>query len=182
MVRIIIGFVLILFDFSIGAENNIIGLLPDFVGFIFLFFGMKAEQDKCATFKQDKKYMIPFAIYGYGIYLGNLYGIIGEQNPYVICASAIVSMLTYVYTMFLVIRGIKHAEESYSVKIGSHRMTYIWKITAMCYFLENGTLLLSIGQLYMIFYLAGMVSRIVFIVYTTQAAIVYSERKRNNRL
>lgn len=204
MFRIIIGMVFILFDFflyvgestrgimfnytditmisPLDQLQNIIPILPDFIGFAFLFFGMKAEQDTCKCFKQDKKFMIPFGILGYGICLANLYGQLGVFNEYIVYAFGFLSVLTYVYSTYLVANGINFVEKSYSVVVGGKRMTYIWRVFAMVIFLEFISRIARLGEMYTICFIAKNIAGIVFVVYTTQAAILYSERKRNNRL
>lgn len=180
MFRIIVGLFLILFEFSLGADGHVIGLLPDFIGYLLLFFGMKAEQDKCRHFKQDKKFMIPFAVYAYAIYLANLYAQLSKLNDYVQILSAVVSISMVIYTVYILVKNFEFIENSYSVKIGSKRLMYILRVMAMCYFLAYGAQIIGIPSL--ILYLAGFASQIVIFVYATQAAIVYSEFKRNNRL
>lgn len=211
MLRIIIGMALVLFDvfFYVGGnamgimfeyselalasgENvpvmeNIVGLFPDFIGFILLFFGMKAEQEKIKPFRHNKKYMLPFAIFGYGVYLANLYGELGGLGSALILLCGLVSVFSYIYAFFLIAKGLEFAEESYSVHIGAKRVSYIWKVYAMCCFLEYGALLIGVLKeglplLYIICYAAKIIGGIVAVVYITQAAIIYGEYRRNNRL
>ena len=201
MLRIIIGLIMILFGFELKiADKYVVGLIPDFVGYLFLFFGMKAEQDKCVSYKRDKLFMLPFAIYSYAVYLGNLYGLIPTiKIPYInLNASRIfefVSMLMVIYTTYIIYKGLKMAEDSFSVELRSKRVMYIWRVRVLCSVMENLTfmvwdfcdegyesILSVVGPMYLVMSVANIVAGIVMAVYVTQVAIIYSELKRNNRL
>ncbi|MBE5927274.1 MAG: hypothetical protein E7270_09965 [Lachnospiraceae bacterium] len=187
MLRIIIGLLLILFELNLGAGSYRIGLIPDFIGYVFLFFGMKAEQEKCLTYKKDKLYMIPFCLFSYAIYMGDLYGIIeGLVIPVVnidvrlLCT--FISMLLGIYTTYSIYKGVKTVEESFSVELKTKRIMYIWRIRVLCSFMEYLSLILVVGEMYLVMAIANIISGIVMAVYVTQVAIIYSELKRNNRL
>lgn len=187
MLRIIIGLLLILFELNLGVGSYRIGLIPDFIGYVFLFFGMKAEQEKCLTYKRDKLYMIPFCLFSYAIYMGDLYGVIeGLVIPVVnidvrmLCT--FVSMLLGIYTTYAIYNGVKKVEESFSVELKTKRIMYIWRIRVLCSFVEYLSLILVIGEMYLVMAIANIISGIVMAVYVTQVAIIYSELKRNNRL
>ena len=187
MLRIIIGLILILFEFNLGAGNHRIGLFPDFIGYVFLFFGMKAEQAKCLTYKKDKLFMIPFGIFSYAIYMGDLYGLIEGFNIPVInidarMISSFVFMLMCIYTTYAIYKGMKAVEDSFSVELKTKRIMYIWRIRVLCSFMEYLSLIIAFGGMYFVMAIANIVSGIVMAVYVTQVAIIYSELKRNNRL
>lgn len=187
MLRIIIGLILVLFEFNLGAENNVLGLLPDFVGYLFLFFGMKAEQEKCISYKKDKMYMLPFCVFSYGIYLGNLYGLIESTKIPVIDVEAsivasIVSMCICIYSTYVIYKGLKMVEERFSVVLKTKRVMYIWRIRVLCSFLENFAKIALLFEMWLVMSIANIVAGVVVVVYVTQVAIIYSELKRNNRL
>lgn len=187
MLRIIIGLILILFEFSLGAEGFVIGLIPDFIGYAFLFFGMKAEQDKCISYKKDKMFMIPFCIYSYAIYLGNLYGLIENTkipyiNIYVGRVCDFVSMLICIFTTYAIYKGMKTVEESFSVELRTKRVMYIWRVRVLCSFAENLAKIIAVFEMWLVMSVANIIAGIVMAVYVTQVAIIYSELKRNNRL
>lgn len=187
MLRIIIGLILILFEIYLGAEGHRIGLIPDFIGYLFLFFGMKAEQDKCITYKKDKLFMLPFAVYSYAIYLGDLYALIeGKEIPFVKIDLRIfctfISMLMCVYTTYAIYKGTKAVEDNFAVELKTKRIMYIWRIRVLCSFLEMLSIIIASGEMYLVMSVANIVAGIVMAVYVTQIAIIYSELKRNNRL
>ncbi len=187
MLRIIIGLILILFEIYLGAEGHRIGLIPDFIGYLFIFFGMKAEQNKCISYKKDKLFMLPFAIYSYAIYLGDLYALIENTTiPFlnidlrIVCT--FISMMICIYSTYIIYRGLKSVEENFSVELKTKRVMYIWRIRVLCSFMEMLSIIIAVGEMYLVMSIANIVAGIVMAVYVTQVAIIYSELKRNNRL
>lgn len=182
MVRIIIGLILVLFDLNLGAENVILGLFPDFIGYILMFFGMKSLEIHSQSYKKNKMFMLPSAILTYALYMGNLYGIILSWPLMANMLITSFTILLKVVTSYMIVAGVKEIERNNANKLGAMRMEYIWRVYALCSFFLIVAQCLQIGPMFILMALSIAVSGIVFIVYTSQTAIIYSELKRNNRL
>lgn len=182
MVRIIIGLILVLFDLNLGVENVILGLFPDFIGYIFIFFGMRSVENHAKSYKRYKMFMIPSIILTYALYMGNLYGVILSWPEIVSMTITAFTIILKTVTTYILVIGIKEIENNSANKIGGMRMEYIWRVYALCSFFLIVAQVLAVGPMYLLMALSIAISGIVFIVYTSQTAIIYSELKRNNRL
>lgn len=130
MENIFIGMLLVFLDFTIKLDSNriIIGLIPDFIGYILMMKGLKELIATSEEFEKAKQLAYGMAIYTGVLYAMDLFGIsssIWWFFSYALGAGALAGELV---VAFWIIKGLTRFEILYNRNLQAENLLYIWKI------------------------------------------------------
>lgn len=129
MNNIFIGFIFILFDFTLSFNENTLSLLPAFVGYWFLGKGLVELQDRSESITKAipfAKFMIVFSAI---TWLINLFAI---PLGFVGIAIGFVETVLSIYVSYLVVVGIKEVEEYHQADLQADKLKQAWLISTIC--------------------------------------------------
>ncbi len=125
MIQMLIGFVFVFLDFDITHNISKIGLLPDFIGYIFLYKGLQELAKDSPLFKKMKPYTIGMAIYTGILYFCDLKGFTLYLGGY----SLILRVISFIFSLYIsykIIMGIIKIEEVNESDLNGDTLKRIW--------------------------------------------------------
>lgn len=133
MHNIFIGLLLVFFDFSLNLGSMHIGLIPDFIGYIYIRKGIMELTEHSEWFSKINNITLGMAIYSGVIYCLDLLGISTSMNNAVITfILGIVSTVVMLYITYGIVMGIKDMETGLGCDLNSSGLIMTWKIYAVC--------------------------------------------------
>lgn len=137
------GFFFIFLDFSIDFDTMRIGLIPTFVGYLLLFFGLAELSEESSRFEKIRPFCIVMAVYTGFLWVGDLFGLSLTAPPVVwILLSAVAVVLSY-YISYCIIWGIGDIEASNRYPLSAERLKKCWfalvilhMISFLCAFMQ----------------------------------------------
>lgn len=170
MNNIFIGFIFILFDFTLNFNENTLSLLPAFVGYWFLGKGLVELQDRSENITKAiplAKFMIVFSAI---TWLINLFaiplGVVGA-------AIGLVETVFSIYVSYLVVVGIKEVEEYHQADLQADQLKKAWLMSTICRLCVG--LLIWVPFLILIAIVAAFIIHIYFMVILNNAKKAYYE-------
>lgn len=159
MENFFIGFLFIFLNFNITVSNHVIGLLPFFVGYIFIKRGIKEFDGQVPAFEKIKtfsKIMIAVGIVVYimdflAINIGGIYFLV-----------SVVALAANIYTSYCITEGILYIEETKGINILGTELRSMWKITVIT--LCAATVTVFIPLLNIIATLINIVCIVLFLI------------------
>ncbi|MGM9649480.1 MAG: hypothetical protein ACI3XY_05870 [Butyricicoccaceae bacterium] len=161
MRNIFIGFFLIFLDLNLTFDTSVLGLLPDFVGYLFLLRGLKELEGSSTRFVQIRPFVIGMVIYSAVIYVLDLLGI-SVQLDWLGLLIGIVGTVVSLYISYVVIQGVREMETGYGVDLNGQQLESLWKIMAIVQMLVYVGAFLPI--LLILFAIVGVVLSILFLI------------------
>ena len=164
------------FNFNIGESK--IGLIPDFLGYIFMFKGVEElamESDKFTKVKLHIKLMIGYTLF---VYIMDLLGISGQINQIFNMMLGIIFAIIALYITYNIVRGIADIEERYNYNLKSDKLYFLWKARVIFTVLVYITTFIS--ELVLIIIIIGFIINVYFIVELYNSKNLYYELKLNN--
>ena len=159
MENFFIAFVFIILNFNITVSNHAVGLIPTFVGYIFIKRGVAEFEGKVPHFEKLKlfsKIMIAVGIVVYimdflALNIGGVYFIV-----------SVVMLAAAVYTSFNVVEGVLYLEETKQIDLLGAKTRRMWMV--MIIGNVAATVTVFIPFLNVIATLASFVCNILFLV------------------
>ncbi len=159
MENFFIGFLFIFLNFNITVSNHVIGLLPGFVGYIFINRGIKEFEGKVPAFDKVRifakimiwVYLAVYVMDFLAINIGSVYFIV-----------SVAMLAANIYTSFNITEGILWLEETKDINIFGEELRRMWKfmIIANCV----STVTVFIPVLNIIATVAVLVITILFLI------------------
>lgn len=129
MNNIFLGFIFILFDFTLNFNESTLSLMPAFVGYWFLGKGLVELQGRSESITKAiplAKFMIVFSAI---TWLINLFAI---QLGLVGTAIGLVETVFSIYVSYLVVVGIKEVEEYHQADLQANKLKQAWLMSTIC--------------------------------------------------
>jgi len=161
MRKIFIGMIFIFLDFTISLETTRIGLIPDFVGYIFLVQGLSELAAQSPRFEKVRPFATGMAIYTAILYALDLFGVSildGIVNWLLGLTSTVVSL----YISYNVVVGVRDIEMTLSRDLNGSNLLSIWKVYAVVSLAIYILYLIPVINLLLI--IAGFAMGIVFLI------------------
>lgn len=130
MRNIFIGLLLIFLDFHVDLDATRIGLIPDFVGYIFMINGLNELTHKSIRFSKIRPFAVGMAVYTGILYAMDLLAIsinIGSLALLLGLASTIISL----YISYNIVMGVKDMEIAYTQQLNGDNLLTMWKVLAV---------------------------------------------------
>lgn len=164
---IFVGLLLTFLNFDITIGDSIIGILPNFVGFIMIVSGLKELSKENSFFTKTIPFAKGMVVYSAILYALNLFGLSGNSS-WIIALAGILATITDLYISYNIIQGIFDMEKAYNVDLNGSNLFRIWKPLAVLKVLSY--IVLLVPMLAVIFIIATFVLTIIFMAsfYTTK--------------
>ncbi len=130
MGNIFSGYLFIFLNFNLTIGNCTIGLIPTFVGYIFMVKGLRELSDRSAQFKKIRPLAIGMGIFSGLLYLGDLFGVavnLGGIGILLGLASTVISL----YIAYAIIQGIQDIEAFFGADLNSAKLKSAWTLMAI---------------------------------------------------
>lgn len=130
MRNIFIGLLFIFLDFHFDFNATRIGLIPDFVGYIFMINGLNELTHKSMRFSKIRPFAVGMAIYTGVLYAFDLLAVsvnLGGLSLLLGLASTIISL----YISYNIVMGVKDIEVAYSQRLNGDHLLTMWKVVAV---------------------------------------------------
>ncbi len=163
MSNIFFRFLLIFLDFNFTInEIFIIGLIPDFAGYILMVKGLDTLAHESFHFERIRPFAVGMGIYSGIIYAFDLFGL-SSQISFFGSILGIASIIISLYISYVIILGIREIENNNTVDLKSKSLMTCLAIMAIFQCL---TLVFS-------FFLITSIISIVFIIFSLLINIVF---------
>lgn len=120
----------IFLDFNLDLGVNRIGLIPDFIGYIFLINGLNELSYKNVRFSKIRPFAVGMAIYTGVLYAFDLLAVsvnLAGLSLLLGLASTIISL----YISYSIVMGVKDMEIAYSQQLNGDSLLTMWKVLAV---------------------------------------------------
>ena len=164
------GFVIMLFDINISLGQGTIGLLPDFVGYLFLINGFNLMAQEGQRFIKTKPYAVFMAAYSLILYVLNIFGLtaaLGGMGLLIEITALAVSW----GVEYEIIKGIQDMEDRYDEYLNGDMLMVTWIVqvvatlaTLIFMFFETISFISSV---------ASLVAAVVFVIQFYRAKQYY---------
>lgn len=140
MQNIFTGFLLVFINFDLNFGNMKIGLVPDFLGYIFMIKGLDEMARESLLFSKARPYA-NFMIYYTGImYILDFFGLSASYETIVYILSVLSAVIS-LYISYNIMMGVLDIEKNYNIFLDGHELKNAWVLKAvfsvLLYFLKN---------------------------------------------
>ena len=161
MNSLFIGFLFIFLNFNIKMGEATIGLIPSFVGFIFLLKGINELSGESPLFKKAKPLSIFMILYSAFLYILDILAITNTQILLTIFL-AIINIVTSLYIYYIIVSGVKDIEESRNAFLNSSKLRARWNLMALFQLLSLLSMLIL--PMAIIFIIVSFIATILFLI------------------
>ena len=151
MYKVFIGMFFILLDFNVRfAQTHVFSLLPSFVGYLLIAFGLKSVADKNVYFDMGRRLSWVMFVLTLISYISNAAALSYMFQMPALVLSIMVVLGTIVDT-YLIVRGCSDEEYETGISWNAGKLTKFWMFYAVFTLLQNAVLLLiPVAEVYMI--------------------------------
>lgn len=137
------GLILSFFNFNITTSVNLIGLLPDFIGYLLILRGCR--QLMPSVWLEKLRGPAVFMIFVTGVeYFFNLLGIVIMHEIVIIFVLlGIMGTVVRIYILYCLTRAVKDISGQLDVYLGGDKLHKAWLVIAICQAVDIFCLLLS---------------------------------------
>jgi len=165
----------IFFDFNIDTETARIGLIPDFIGYILIVYGLNELINKSGFFKKTKPFAIVMAVYTGVLYAMDLFGVTSDITV-ISFILGLASTIMSLYISYNIVMGVKDMETVYSQQLNGDSLLLMWKLLAVFSIIIYALVL--IPALGIIALIAGLVISVLFLISFNTARNLYYRQNR----
>lgn len=174
MQNIFIGVIFILFHFqltlTVGGMSFVIGLIPNFVGFIFIYKGAKELSGNWSRFAGLSTFALIGIVYSSITYALDLFGIGAGLPSFMKVIFGLVNTFFLLYTTYQIMAGVNDMQQAFQADLNgsSLRVAWIGTLVVACVLCASSTLgsLLQIYWMFTLFYsIAQFVVGAVFYIW-----------------
>lgn len=179
MHKIFNGLLLALLDFDItfGAEGtHILGLIPDFVGYILIRLGLDAMVPYSKRFARARPWVTGMVIYTAALYVSDLVGLSAMLGTAVTLPLGLLSIAVSLKITFEIAKGVADMESAVGLPLNADSLRLFWIWMAFASF---GTILLFqiFPELSLASMLIGLISNIAFLFSFHKAKNLFDEHQ-----
>ena len=174
MHKIFIGLLLVFLDFNLDLGTSRIGLIPDFLGYLFMLQGLKELETKSVNFLKVIPVTKLALILSIIIYILDLAGLsLNPGNGSLTIVFGIVMTIISLYISYFIVQGVLDLQEKTGFDLNGNKLYTAWKLTAVCSVLVY--LLLFVPALNILSILLTFVFYIYFLYYFSVTKNAYRE-------
>lgn len=161
MGKIFIGLIFIFINFNLSFGAITIGLIPNFVGYIFMIIGLNELKNESDYFNKVRPFAIAMCIYNVITYAIDLFGI-SYSIMFLGIILGLISTAVSLYISYNIVSGVIDIENKRSVDINGSKLKSRWNLLAV--FQVVCVLTLYIPFLSIVCMLIAVVFTIMFLV------------------
>lgn len=122
--NIFFGLIIIFLDFEIAYNDSIIGVIPDFYGYLLIYRALNIISDKSAGFTKIKLFCAAAAAYEFIVWTID---IIGLRYDKALIFVKIISFVMLIYISYYITEGIGDIQKNSGVNIYYENLAKYWK-------------------------------------------------------
>lgn len=173
MSKLFVGFIFVLLDFNLNlGESVVLGLIPDFVGYIFLFRGLGELERESRHFQALRPWVIGLGGYSLVIYVLDLLGI-SAWLDWIGLLLGIAYMIVCLYMVYRIVLGVQDMETTYKCDLNASRMNACWMGVAITQVLSYVAVFMPI--LALVCLAASLICTILFLAAFHTGRVRYNE-------
>lgn len=130
MGNILIGLIFIFFEFNLNLNGFIFGLIPDFIGYIFIIKGFKELSDESDYFLNIQPLAKGMVFYSLILYVMNLLHLYSDVE-WISIILGLISTVVNLYIMFEIINGVIDIESKRGIDLNSSTLKSVWTVFAI---------------------------------------------------
>ena len=132
MHKIFIGLLLVFLDFNLDLGTSRIGLIPDFLGYLSIFQGLREMENRSVNFLK----VIPITklaiVLSIVIYILDLIGLsLNPDNRILPILFGIVMTIISLYISYYIVQGVLDLQERTGFEINGNKLYTAWKLIAL---------------------------------------------------
>ena len=127
--RIFIGMIFLFLDFNLDFNGSRIGLLPDFIGYIFILRGLNELAGFSSCFVKVMPHVKVMAVYAAVIYAMSLFGVYIDASLGLLLG--FVTMLLALFISYNIVMGVKDIEADSGQSLNSGQLYSAWRLLAI---------------------------------------------------
>lgn len=127
MKRLFIGHFFVFLNFFINFNSARVGFIPDFIGYYFIYLGLKELLKESEYFERILPFVLGMGVYSVITYGLDLSGLSVKFESILLVTHLIASVLFYMIT-YSIIMGIKDIETKRSADLASEKLKKIWQV------------------------------------------------------
>lgn len=171
MGKILAGLLFILVDFNITGGTSSIDILPDFVGYILIIYGLRTLIDKSIHFKKAHSFSIGMAIYMGIMFLSDVAGIT-YQLGFLAYLLSLITLIISLFITYKIVMGVREIETFRGFDLRGVSLKTCWNVMAV--FQIGSYLLFFIPLINIIMLIGGFLTAIAFVVYFNTTRNAYA--------
>ena len=163
MNRVFAGLLLVFINFNLDIGASRIGLVPDFLGYIFMLHGTAELVQYSVRFIKVKPYITAMIVYTLILYILDLFGLSRTDETGIIgILLGFASLCASLYISFNIVMGIKDTEIMRAQNLNGDKLLSVWKLRAVMLIAVH--FLIIIPPLAIICILTGFLVTVYFLV------------------
>lgn len=128
MTKMLLGIVLIALELTVTVKDiHLIGILPDFVGYLLLVFGMKEVSNQTDYYASNRKFTFWIGVFSLMVYIMNLSGYTATGAFEPLLMQLLIIILEPI-SLFRIVKGIRKMEQDYELKMCSTALFVFWAL------------------------------------------------------
>lgn len=171
MNNIFYGLLFVFLDYDVPIGLSVVGLIPDFIGYILIFSGLTELSAGKDRFSRMKPFVIVMAVYTALLYASDLFGVYLIMGTMIRFLLGLAAVLMSLYMSYNIVAGIKALETALEQTLNSRPLLYVWIISALLRLAAYGLYL--IPELSTISIITGNVAGIAFLVLMNRTKNLY---------
>lgn len=125
--------VLLILDFHVTIHSSQIGLIPDFLGYIFILNGLSEMAVFSDRFSKISPYVKGLVVFSIILYVMDLFGISVTLGVTVSFVLELLSSILVLFISYHIIMGIKDVETTKMQNLNGRQLYSAWKLLATLY-------------------------------------------------
>ncbi|MGN1443332.1 MAG: hypothetical protein ACI4XE_05735 [Acutalibacteraceae bacterium] len=130
MRNIFIGMIFVFFNFDLNFEAVKVGLIPSFIGYIFIVKGLNELSCRYPVFSSARPFAVGMGIYSAVLYVMDLLTVSASLGYFFVPFGLVASAVS-LYISYSIIKGIASIEQSILVDLNSKQLKTIWIFRAV---------------------------------------------------
>lgn len=172
--NIFIGLLFVLLDFTLNFGMSRIGLIPDFVGYIFILKGLDELRRESEYFAKAKPFATGMLVYTSVLYALNLLGLSLLAGQMFALILALVSTVISLYVLYNIVMGVSDMERTQGRNLNTDQLYKMWKVLAILSVVLY--VLMFIPPLALMTIIALLIINIIFLVAFNKSKNLYEGR------
>lgn len=139
MTKILFGLILLSLELTITIQNTfIVGLLPDFLGYLLLVFGMReVSYGQTDYYANNRKFTFWIGVFSLMVYVMNLIGISSTGSYEALLMQMLVVILEPI-CLYRLVKGIKTMEQDFELPLNAKALFVLWLLMTILSVLTFG--------------------------------------------
>lgn len=171
MNNIFYGLLFVFLDFNAPIGLSIVGLIPDFIGYILIFSGLAELSAGKDRFSRMRPFAVAMAAYTALLYASDVFGIYVITGTMIRFLLGLAAILMSLFMSYNIVAGIKELETSLEQSLNSRPLFYVWIISAALRLAAYGLIL--IPELNTVCIIASNAAGVAFLVLMNRTKNLY---------